>query len=533
MSELLKLFGIDLGTTYSCIAYVDETGRPVIVNNSEGTPTTPSVVYFESAQNIVVGQVAKDTAEIEPQKTVQFVKRQMGKVKEVYKLGEKPISPEEVSSHILKKVAQDAEKELGTPVKDVVITCPAYFGDEERNSTKDAGILAGFNVLAIINEPTAAALSYGATLGGAEKVLLVLDLGGGTFDVTILKVGKSIETVCTGGDYNLGGKDWDDSIIRYLKDEFSNQTPCTDDITENLETLQSLRASAEKAKIQLSGKETTTITIQHDGTKARIELSREKFNTLTANLLSQVITLTDDVIRQAQEKGIRKFDEIILVGGSCRMPQVMEAVKSKYGMDPKLQDPDAAVAKGAALYAVMKKKGELDSAPPSESNEPIHSLPPIRYGSGDQLPTIKDVTSKTFGVEAVDKQTKQPIISNLIMRDTSIPTEASRNYGTIDPNQPSVSIKIYEHSSYDSEMALPKDAESLVIGQTELTLPPNLPAGAPIKITFKLNENGILEIFALDLTGNRSVTATIERKSSLTKAQLDEIKERNKGIMVT
>lgn len=530
MSDLLKLFGIDLGTTYSCIAYVDETGRPVIVNNSEGTPTTPSVVYFESVQNIVVGQVAKDTAEIEPQKTVQFVKRKMAKVQEVYNLEGKPISPEEVSSYILKKVAQDAEKELGSPVKDVVITCPAYFGDEERNSTRDAGILAGFNVMAIINEPTAAALSYGATLGGAEKVLLVLDLGGGTFDVTILKVGKTIDTICTGGDYNLGGKDWDDSIIRYFKDEFSNQTGCTDDITENLETLQSLRGSAEKAKIQLSGKETTTITVQHDGTRARVELSREKFNALTANLLSQVISLTDDVIRQAQEKGISKFDEIILVGGSCRMPQVMEAVKNKYGMEPKLQDPDAAVAKGAALYAVMKKK--VDPTPPTTGDEQMQSLPPIRYGNGDQLPTITDVTSKTFGVKALDKQ-KKPLISNLIMRDSSIPTEVSRTYGTEDSNQPSVSIKIYEHSSYDTEIDLPKDAESLVIGQTELTLPPNLPEGAPIKITFKLNENGILEIFALDLTGNRSVTATIERKSSLTKAQLDEIKERNKGIKVT
>jgi molecular chaperone DnaK (HSP70) len=532
MSDVLKLFGIDLGTTKSCIAYVDETGRPVIVNNSEGTPITPSVVYFESANNIVVGQVAKDTAVLEPHKTVQFVKRRIGKDKEVYNHEGRAISPEEVSSYILKKVAQDAEKELGSPVKDVVITCPAYFGDAERNSTRQAGILAGFNVMAIINEPTAAALSYGATLGGAEKVLLVLDLGGGTFDVTVLKVGKTIDTICTGGDYNLGGKDWDDTIINYLKDEFSNQTGNNDDITSNLETLQALRGSAEKAKIQLSGKEATNVTVQHDGTRARIDLSREKFNALTATLLQQVISLTDDVINRSKEKGISKFDEIILVGGSCRMPQVFEAVKTKYGMEPKLQDPDAAVAKGAALYAVMKKKGEIDLAPPTPGGGETPLLPGIRYGAGDQLPTITDVTSKTFGVEAVTKQ-KKPFISNLIMRDTSIPVDVNKTYGTVDANQTSVIIKIYEHSAYEPETDLTKDSEKDVIGQTELTLPPNLPEGAPIKITFKLNENGILEITALDLTGNRSVTATIERKSSLSKKELDDIARRSKGITVT
>ena len=522
MSETIKLFGIDLGTTYSCIAYVDETGRPVIVNNSEGTPTTPSVVYFESADNIVVGQVAKDTAVIEPNKTVMFVKRSIGKKKEIYTHEGRAISPEEISSFILRKVAHDAEAELGCPVKDVVITCPAYFGDAERKSTEQAGIIAGFNVLAIINEPTAAALSYGATLGGAEKVILVLDLGGGTFDVTLLKVGKTIDTICTGGDYNLGGKDWDDSIIGYLKEEFSNQTGCSEDITENLETLQSLRGAAEKAKIQLSARDTTTVTVQHDGMRARVELSREKFNSLTINLLNQTIILTDDVIAQAKLKGITKFDEIILVGGSCRMPQVAEAIKNKYGTDPKLQDPDAAVAKGAALYAVMKKK----SVP---GTDPIPGLPPMRYGDGEQIPKITDVTSKSFGVGAINKD-KKNVISNLIMRNSPIPTEFSQTFGTVEANQTSASIKIYENSSYDRDIDV---SEDFLIGETELTLPKGLPEGAPIKITCKLNENGILEIFALDLTGNRSVTATIERKSSINKEQLDEIVTHSKNIVIT
>jgi len=528
MSELLKLFGIDLGTTKSCIAYVDETGRPVIVNNSEGTPITPSVVFFESASNIVVGQVAKDTAVLNPHKTVQFVKRKMGKEKEVYNHEGRAISPEEVSSYILKKVAKDAKAELGCEVKDVVITCPAYFGDAERNSTKQAGIMAGFNVLAIINEPTAAALSYGATLGGAEKVLLVLDLGGGTFDVTLLKVGKSLETICTGGDYNLGGKDWDDSIIGYLKEEFSNQNPgCTDDITENLETLQSLRGAAEKAKIQLSARDTTTVSVQHGVMRARVELTREKFNALTVNLLNQTIILTDEVIKAAKEKGIRKFDEIILVGGSCRMPQVAEAVKNKYGTDPKLQDPDAAVAKGAALYAVMKKKGEIDLAPPVSGTDPTQNLPPLRFPGG--IPKITDVTSKSFGVGAINKD-KKDVISNLIMRNSPLPTEFSQTFGTLEANQPSASIKIYENSSYDKEIDV---SEDFLIGETELSLPSGLPEGAPIKITCKLNENGILEIFALDLTGNRSVSVTIERKSSISKEELDKIVERNKGIKIT
>ena len=317
------VFGIDLGTTYSCISYVDESGRATVVNNSEGENTTPSVVNFASPNQVVVGQVAKENAVIDPQNTVSLVKTLMGKSDHAIDYNGESKSPEEVSAYILRKVTGDAAKQLDTEVKDVVITCPAYFGTPERIATKNAGRIAGLNVLEVISEPTAAALYYGCTKEQSEKTILVFDLGGGTFDVTIMNISsEKIEVVCSDGNHELGGKDWDEAIMRYLAEEFKSETGFDGDFDEY--ALQDMRLKAERAKQQLSSREEVPVMLDAAGLRARISLSREKFDEITSALLGEAMEKTDAAIAVAKEKGFT-IDEILLVGGSTRMPQVTKA----------------------------------------------------------------------------------------------------------------------------------------------------------------------------------------------------------------
>lgn len=311
------IFGIDLGTTYSCIAYVDETGRATVVDNSEGTNTTPSVVNFASPTQVVVGQVAKENAVIDPQNTVALVKTLMGKSNFAINYNGEDLSPEVVSSYILRKVTGDAAKQLGTEVKDVVITCPAYFGTEERNATKNAGIIAGLNVIEIISEPTAAALYYGCTKSQEDKTILVYDLGGGTFDVTVMHIGGGkIEVVCSDGNHQLGGKDWDTEVMNYLASQFCAETGFDGDFDEYAQ--QDLRLKAEKAKQQLSSREEVPVMLDAAGLRARISISRATFDEITQALLNESIEKTDAAIAVAKEKGF-DIDEILLVGGSTRI----------------------------------------------------------------------------------------------------------------------------------------------------------------------------------------------------------------------
>ena len=352
------IFGIDLGTTYSCIAYVDETGRATVVNNQEGTNTTPSVVNFASPTQVVVGQIAKENAVIDPQNTVSLVKTLMGNSNFAINYNGEDKSPEEVSAYILRKLAEDASKLLDTEVKDVVITCPAYFGTAERQATKNAGIIAGLNVIEIISEPTAAALYYGCAKEQEEKTILVYDLGGGTFDVTIMRISAGkIEVICSDGNHQLGGKDWDTEIMNYLATQFCEETGFDGDFDEYAQ--QDLRLKAEKAKQQLSSREEVPVMLDAAGLRARISLSRTTFDEITQSLLNESIEKTDAAIAVAKEKGYT-VDEILLVGGSTRMPQVTKALVAKYGIEPKILEPDEAVAKGAAIYALGAYEGKVD-----------------------------------------------------------------------------------------------------------------------------------------------------------------------------
>ena len=547
--ELKKIFGIDLGTTYSCISYVDESGRPVIVKNSEGSNITPSVVFFDEGA-VVVGDVAKENAALYPEKVVSFIKRSIGEEGYRFYHEDKELRAEEISAYILKKLVKDAELELNEKIEDVVITCPAYFGINEREATKQAGIIAGLNVKQIINEPTAAAISYGSIEENQNKVVLVYDLGGGTFDITMIEIKENaINVICTGGDHNLGGKNWDDAILTYLAEKFQEQSGIDEDILDNLETLQDLMVQAEKAKKQLTQRDKTTITVNFDGNRERIELTREKFEELTASLLERTVELTKDMLSEASKKGYNSFDEILLVGGSTRMPQIMEKIRTEFSVEPRVFDPDEAVAKGAAIFGNNKAIQELiykkieettskpvDNNPPSEEEieraidtlETEGTLPGgNRRGTRINV-NINNVTSKSFGVAVINREGER-VISNIITKNTTVPVTETKTFGTQHENQLDVYIEIFENEVSDLTCEV-ENGKS--IGTAILELPEGLPAHSPIEVRFTLNEEGILEMTAIEVNSGKEIHVTIEVTGSIKAEELEEIKNRTSGTLV-
>lgn len=538
------VYGIDLGTTYSCIAYDDKTRGATVIKNSEGTNTTPSVVNFASPNQVVVGQAAKETAVIDPNNTVSLVKTLMGKSNFAINYNGEDKSPEEVSAYILRKLAEDAAKEIDAEVKDVVITCPAYFGTAERTATKNAGIIAGLNVLEIVSEPVAAAIYYGYTREHEEKTFLVYDLGGGTFDVTIMNINsEKIEVICSDGDHDLGGKDWDSATMRYLVDEFVSQKRYDGEFDEYAQ--QDLRLKAEKAKQQLSAREKVPVIVDVAGEKARIEFSREKFDEITSALLKSTIDKTDAAIAVAEQRGF-KVDEILLVGGSTRMPQVTRALEEKYGIKPKILEPDEAVAKGAAIHAVNvyinnqpapfkwtegnESNKFSDSVPdPSDIVEQL-SVDPMMISIGGKKRSVIVATTKSFAVEAIVNKERK--CCNIIIKNNPMPDDAitvSKMFGTNDANQETAEIIVYESDFMDEYFDIDED---YVIGTATLELPGNLPAGAPIEITLSLNSEGILNVTGKDLTGNREVHGTMRSKFIMTSETVEELKEKSKHIVV-
>jgi molecular chaperone DnaK (HSP70) len=529
------VYGIDLGTTYSCIAYIDESGRANVIKNIEGTNTTPSVVNFASPNQVVVGQVAKETAVIDPKNTVSLVKTLMGKSNFAINYNGEDKSPEEVSAYILKKLAEDAAKEIDAEVKDVVITCPAYFGTAERTATKNAGIIAGLNVLEIISEPVAAAIYYGFTKEPEEKTILVYDLGGGTFDVTIMSINsEKIEIICSDGDHDLGGKDWDSATMRYLADEFASQKSYDGDFDEYAQ--QDLRLKAEKAKQQLSAKEKTPVMVEASVERARIDFSREKFDEITSALLKSTIDKTDAAISVAEQRGF-KVDEILLVGGSTRMPQVTRVLEEKYGINPKILEPDEAVAKGAAIHAVnvyinnQPNSFKWGDNKKDTTVEPL-SIDPKMMSIGGKRRSIIVATTKSFAVEVIYKETREQKCCNMIIKNNPMPDgviTVSKKFGTIDENQENVEIVVYESDFMDEYFDVDED---YVIGTATLELPGNLPADSPIEITFSLNNEGILEVTGKDLTSNKEIHAIMRSKYIMNSETVEELKEKSKQMAV-
>jgi molecular chaperone DnaK (HSP70) len=546
------VYGIDLGTTYSCIAYVDESGRATVINNSDGTNTTPSVVNFASPTNVVVGQVAKEGAVIDPENTVVLVKTSMGKTDFAISYNGEDKSPEEVSAYILRKVTADAAEMINEEVKDVVITCPAYFGTAERTATKNAGIIADLNVLEIISEPTAAAIYYGCTKEQENKTVMVYDLGGGTFDVTIMSISQDhIEVICSDGNHELGGKDWDEALMRYLSSEFVEQTGFDDDFDENAQ--QDLRLKAERAKQALSRKEEVSVTLDVAGLRAKINVSRDTFNEITAVLLNETIDKSDAAMAVAKGKGFT-VDEILLVGGSTRMPQVPEILRQKYGMEPKFNDPDEAVAKGAAIHAVNVYINNQESLSKWEQGATSDQ----QAGSGADLETLienkenyqedlkanqslmsiggkmKEVivaTTKSFATDVLVDD--KPMCNNLIIKNVAMPNgvlSSTGTYGTTCANQEKVKIEVYENDFMDDFFDVDRD---YYLGEAILELPPNLPKGARVEVTFTLNSEGILAVTGRDVTSGKEVHATMQAKGIMDASKVGLLKEKSKAIVVS
>ncbi|WP_207528411.1 Hsp70 family protein [Pontibacillus sp. ALD_SL1] len=555
MSDIKKVYGIDLGTTYSCISYMDEHNKAVVLSNSEGERITPSVVYFEDIgedkPNVVVGTAAKESSKLYPNDVVSFIKRQMGTDIPFYH-GDENYRPEEVSAYVLRKLVQDAAESTGEDIEDVVITVPAYFGVNEREATKRAGEIAGLNVIGLIPEPTAAAVAYGMTKEDDKKVL-VYDLGGGTFDVTLIDISQeSIEVVVTGGDHNLGGKDWDDAIISYLVDQYKEQTGSDEDILEDEETAQQLQLSAESAKKTLSSRNKAPIRFNHGAESVRVELTREKFEEITEHLLQRTIELTNLMLEEAKKKGegADQVDEIILVGGSTRMPQIEARLTQEFNVQLTVFDPDESVAKGAALYGMQRSLQDWVKTRAQEINESTgggssedtakaeeqaidelaNIAPAIGPGSIESniKRAIKNVTSKSFGIIAiVDGERK---VVNLVKKNDSLPSVITQSFGTLEADQETALLEVMENELSDENVEIDN---AVNIGEAVLELPHGLPEGAPISVKFVLNEDGRLEVTGVELTNNGQVNATLETSSIITLEEVEEAKVRSSALQIS
>lgn len=485
-----KVIGIDLGTTNSCVA-VMEGGEPVVIPSAEGNRTTPSVVGFKKDGERIIGETAKRQAITNPDRTIMSIKRYMGTDHKV-EIDDKKYTPQEISAMVLQKLKADAEAYLGTEVKQAVITVPAYFNDSQRQATKDAGTIAGLEVLRIVNEPTAAALAYGLDKEDEDQTILVFDLGGGTFDVSILELGDGIfEVKATSGDNNLGGDDFDQKIIDYLVAEFKKEQGV--DLSKDNAAVQRLKDAAEKAKKELSSVLTTTISLPFitvvDGVPQHLEmnLTRAKFEELTADLVERTMIPARQALSDA---GLSpsEIDKVVLVGGSTRIPAVQEAVKKLIGKEPhKGVNPDEVVALGAAIQA-----GVL---------------------TGDvQDVVLLDVTPLSLGIE-----TAGGVFTKMIERNTTIPTSKSQIFSTYADNQTSVEIHVLQ-----GERAMAADNKTL--GRFILGDIPPAPRGVPqIEVTFDIDANGIVNVSALDKGTGKSQKITITASSGLSEEEIDRM----------
>lgn len=526
----MSTYGIDLGTTYSCIARLDSNGNPeVIRNNEDDSNTVASVVFFENANNVVVGQAAKENVETDGDRVVQFVKREIGKRdSRTYEFDGKTYTPVEISALILTRLKNLVEAQGGT-IEDVVITVPAYFGLEERSATRQAGELAGLHVLSLINEPTAAALSYCARQFQEDRTILVYDLGGGTFDVTVVKMSmaqndagndvQKITVLATGGDDRLGGKDWDDRLYNHILHACCDENGLTPEEIE-AETRQDIRSKVEEAKRKLSKKQSAKVRIDVNGSRTEITVTRKDFENMTGDIVAKAMNFVDATLEKVPAEAI---DTVLLVGGSTYMPMIKNAVEAKFPGKVQQHDPDQAVAKGAAIYASMlvEEVGALSDGEETSGDTPAHA---------EQLTskfTVEDQTPRSFGPGVVDTTGAKHkyVLENFIKIGEKMPAVFTKTYYPLEDNQERVLLRAFENRSTDDTLIPCVDEDGnpqatdpahyvKLLGELVVNLPPNTSRDTPIKVTFKVDASGV-HVEAVNTKTNETFETFLRTESDI------------------
>ena len=570
------VFGIDLGTTYSAIAYIDESGKPIVVHSAlQGSDTTPSVVLFESETNTVVGSTAKESAELYPDQVVSLVKREMGNADYAREFFGKSYSAPAISAFILKALAQDAEMETGRKVDKVVITVPAYFGTLQKAATRQAGEIAGLDVVGIVPEPVAAAIAYGMATEPGERNLLVYDLGGGTFDVTVIKLtDDSVDTVAVKGDHKLGGADWDAVLFEHLSQSATEQLG-SDAILEDAHFVQDLWKQAEEVKKRLSQSESRPVLLRAEGGTAKVTVTRAEFEERTAHLVQATVDITRKALEEAENEspGISSnIDDVILVGGSSLMPVIAATLQREFGWSPKLSDPHLAVAKGAALYAAGALVRELvDQNSASKRAAPEDS--DIAISAGDpptdaEVEAAAEEVAAQVGIDAdrllgiakkASTRNRLPMAIGVELADETVPgwremnpvptyvahrisAQAELPYddaalgevftaGTIADRQEVIRIAIYEQASPEPSGELSSN-RYLSAGEITGLSSYNLPAGSPIHLYFHVTDEGHVTLRAVEPTSGKDLEVKA-RIALLSEAEVEQAKETFSGITVS
>jgi molecular chaperone DnaK len=496
------IVGIDLGTTFSAVAFVNQHGKPEIIPNREGDRTTPSVIFFEEGGSPIVGKEARNLAIIEPRRTVRFIKREMGNPSYRFNVDGQDYFPEDLSALILKKLKSDAEAFLGNEISKAVISVPAYFKDAQREATRQAGQIAGLEVIRILNEPTAAALAYGLDKAKGDQTILVYDFGGGTFDVTLMSIaGNEFTILATDGDSKLGGKDIDARLVEYLAEEFQRTHGI--DLRTEPHTHQDLWDKAESAKKDLSFRNNLMVTLSSGEKTLRVDIDRDLFIELIEDLIKQTEDCMNKVI-QAAAVDWDKIDTILLAGGTSRIPAVKEMIKRVSGKDAaRDMNPDECVAMGAAIQAVVTtvEKEGAEFAPPLEGGVDI---------------VVKDVASHSLGVKALSPDKKKYINSIIIERFTQIPCERTRTYATSEDNQNRVEIEVLQGEEED-----PLSPEVHLIGKAGLrNLPPHKAGELVIEVTLRYNADGVIEVVAKELKSGQMIREVVMQKAGTLSSEI-------------
>ncbi|MGQ0623229.1 MAG: Hsp70 family protein [Sporichthyaceae bacterium] len=549
----MTVFGIDLGTTNSAIGYVDTSGEPQVVVGLAGAPNVPSVVLFASAIEHLVGEGARRQARADPEHVCSLVKRRMGDTDWRFVAHGMGWSAPAVSALILESLVADARYALGAEVKNAVITVPAYFGDEERRATMLAGSYAGLNVVGVLSEPIAAALSYGfGRIDGREQAaqdfetVLVYDLGGGTFDATVIELAdRRITVLAVEGDHQLGGADWDERLALYLSRQFCQEHPDAEDPLDDSAGAQELVLAAERAKRELSDRERTDVTVSHDGCSSVVTLTRLLFAELTATLLRRTVDLTRDCLAAASARGVGRVDRAFLVGGSSRMPAVADALAQELGLSPQLHDPELAVVRGAAVYGskldlermvladlrtrgrlrdgdLVDRAAEADLAAACERIAGAVGLAPAAVRRSVEI-RVDTVVSRGFGVLAVSDDGGRLEATWLVARNDPLPIKVSRSFGTMRADQDVISVVVIEQQGQVAS-ADPEDAKILMTGQIE-GIPSGYSDGSEVRISFRMGFDGVLHVTAHHVEANLPLVLTAETGATISQAEVARERE--------